>query len=322
MRKFLKFLTPVPLLLACITARAETILEYGETCAKAIEALPAFNCLDGEIIPITVDGGKTPVSYEPGMDCDRPSLLPLGNKDGQCVPFSRALLISDTTQAQITALCRQKTIRSADSPMFDEVDIVAHNPSTGDTCWFQATAKSPDGMDATRVPPPNEKTPPPGHVAAKDFWNSPAHVAEDDCGGCHDNDPFMYSPYIAQVWHQVPTNPFGWYKHIGEDFQWWEQPKSLTTRGNTCTGCHRIGAQFTCEQGMYEAAGAIPPKNGNDWANSYPNSHWMPPGNFHNEDAWNVIYQSAIQQLGTCCEDPDAPGCWVTPITGNPGAGS
>lgn len=322
MRKILTFVTLSLAMLASLPGKAETVLQYGETCAKAIEALPAFNCLDGEVIPITVDGGQTPIEYKPDMDCDRPSLLPLGNDDGQCVPYSRALLLSDTTTAQITALCRQKTIRSADSPMFDEVDIVAHNPSTGDTCWFQATAKSPEGMNVTRVPPPNEKTPPPGHVAAKDFWNAPEDVAKDGCGSCHDNDPFMYSPYIAQVWHQVPTDPFGWYKNIGEDFKGWEKPKSITTRGNTCTGCHRIGTQFTCSQGILEAAGEIPPKNGNAWANSYPNSHWMPPGNFHNLDAWNVIYKDSIKQLSTCCTDPDAQGCSVTPITGNENAGS
>ncbi|RED50824.1 hypothetical protein [Aestuariispira insulae] len=297
---------------------AEDIIDYGNQCAAAIAQIPAFNCLDGEIIPITV-GGKTPDSYFPGMDCDRPSLLPLGpESDGQCVPFSRALLISDDN-AQITALCRQKKIRTADSPYFDEIDIIAHDVVTGSTCWFQAEAKDANGFDATRVPPPNEVSPPPGHVSARAFWNSPEKTASADCGDCHDSDPFMYSPFIGQVWHQVPTDPFGWYANdIGEAFRKWAKPKSITTRGNTCIGCHRIGSEFTCRQGILESAGVIHPQNGDDWALDYPGSHWMPAGNFHSKEAWDTIYKKSVSDLASCCSNPDQPSCQLMPITGRP----
>ena len=318
MKHFLKIATAASLTLLAQTASAEDIIEYGEQCAKAIAPLPAFNCLDGEIIPITVDG-KEPERYFPGMDCDRPSLLPLGpDSDGQCVPFSRALLISDG-DSQITALCRQKKIRNQESPYFDEVDIIAHDVVSGSTCWFQAEAKDENGFDATRVPPPNEKTPPPGHISAMDFWNSPAKTASADCGHCHDSDPFMYSPFIGQVWQQVPTDPFGWYANdIGEAFQKWAKPSALASRGNTCVGCHRIGSEFTCKQGILESAGEIAPPNGDDWATSYPGSHWMPAGNFHSKAAWQTIYKQSVADLASCCDDPDQPMCQVTPITGRP----
>lgn len=309
------------LLLPTAVQAEETVLEYGQACADAIADVPAFNCMDGTVIPITVDG-ETPDKYTSGMDCDRPSLLPLGNKDGQCVPYSRALLLTDGN-AQITALCRQKKIRSEDSYYFDEVDLIAHSVKTGSTCWFQAEAKTDKGLDGRRVPPPNEKTPPEGHPSAMAFWNAPAKTASDNCGHCHDSDPFMYSPFIGQVWEEVPTDPFGWYANdIGEAFQKWAKPNALNTPGNTCTGCHRIGSEFTCNQGMFEAAGDIPPQNGDDWAKTYPGSHWMPPGNFHSESFWNITYRDAIDQLNTCCQNPDAPGCMVEPITGKPGTGS
>jgi hypothetical protein len=156
---------------------SQDIIAYGQMCATAIGEMPPFNCLDGVVIPITVGGGKTPAAYVANMACDRPSLLPLGEAaDGQCVPNSRVLNLS-RGDAQFAVLCRQKKIRPADSIYFDEVDIVAHSARDGSTCWFQAAGKNGQSLDTTRVPPPNEPVPPPGHVSARSFWNSPAQVA-------------------------------------------------------------------------------------------------------------------------------------------------
>lgn len=57
------------------TARAETLFEYGRQCAAQISEIPAFNCMAGEEIPITVDGKPVPAQPAPAT-CDRPSLLP------------------------------------------------------------------------------------------------------------------------------------------------------------------------------------------------------------------------------------------------------
>ncbi len=48
---------------------------YGRECAELIAEMPPFNCLDGEIVPITVNG-KTPETYTRHMRCDRPAYLP------------------------------------------------------------------------------------------------------------------------------------------------------------------------------------------------------------------------------------------------------
>lgn len=300
---------------------SQDIIAYGQMCAQAIREIPPFKCLDGVVIPITVNG-KTPSSYSPNMACDRPSLLPLGKEaDGQCVPNSRVLNLSQG-DAQFAVLCRQKKIRPADSIFFDEVDIVAHNVKDGSTCWFQASAKDEKGLDTTRVPPPNEEDPPPGQISARDFWNNPAQVAQvplkDRCGYCHDNDPFMYSPFIGQVWEHVPTDPFGWYKHIGVDFQGWKKPVSLSTRNNACVGCHRLGVEFTSGQATKEAVGLVPIKNANDWAEMYPASHFMPPGNFYSARQWNTIYSEAVKEILACYQKPTADGCLTVPITGKP----
>ncbi|MTI08355.1 hypothetical protein [Curvivirga aplysinae] len=300
------------------TAKAESqdIIEYGKMCAAAIKSIPAFDCMEGTVIPITVNG-KTPDRYYPDMDCDRPSLLNFGKgTDGQCTPFSRILNLSDGDR-QVSALCRRKFIRDEFSTEFDEIDIVAHNVSDGSTCWFQATPAEGQTIDGSDVPSPDGETDPLRIKLTRSIWNPPQEVAKDGCGNCHDNDPFMHSPYIGQVWDQVPTNPFGWYKHLGPDFKEWKHV-SISTRGNNCTSCHRLGTQFTGGQATEEAIGIFPIANANENARSYPLNHSMPVGNPYSLEQWKTIYQHSVDRITECHEDNNASGCIITPITGRP----
>ena len=54
---------------------AYDVVRYGRDCAKLIAEAPPFNCLDGDVVPITVDG-KTPETWTRHMTCDRPAYLP------------------------------------------------------------------------------------------------------------------------------------------------------------------------------------------------------------------------------------------------------
>jgi hypothetical protein len=176
----------------------QDLAAYGKMCAIAIRELPPFNCHDGVVIPITVNG-QTPTRYTPNMDCDRPSLLPLDNAQGECIPFSRVLDLS-VSDAQVAVLCRQKEIRSAKSRWFDEIDIVAHNADNGSTCWFQAQGQPGKPINGSNVPSPMTNKSKSDYQQAMALWNSPAKVHQDGCGYCHDNDPFMFSSFIGQVW--------------------------------------------------------------------------------------------------------------------------
>ena len=245
-------------------ARAETVAEYGEQCAVQVTPVPAFNCMAGEVIPITVDG-KVPERYTPGMSCDKPSLLPAkeNGAQGQCLPGTRALVLRDDATAQISAICRKKVVRDIDDPLFDEINVIAHNLKTGKTCWFTAKAAEPLGADrgidgrvvpspaASRREPPRHAvgSAPPANLpvpAADKVWLSPKAVATSKpaCMQCHDSSPFMYSPYIAQT-TQLPGDPFGRFlpKAVGRDFkQAWAHLSAygITTRGNTqnpCSNC-------------------------------------------------------------------------------------
>jgi len=292
----------------------QSVLQYGQMCAKLIGEIPPFDCNKGTIVPITVDG-KTPEKYTKGMTCDRPALLPY-DKDtfGQCTPYSKILNLSHD-KIQISAFCRRTYLRDPDSVMFDEVDIILHSKESGNTCWFHAQSKPGDskGFNASRVPPPNEKVPPRSKPAAANFWWPPAATAKKNCASCHDADPFMYSPWLGQVWHMVPTNPLGRYSNLGKDFAKW-QSNSISTRDNTCVGCHRIGNQASCSTYIPMATGQIIAPGSNGIAKSYPHSHWMPVNNDQSEAFWTKANVESVHKLMTCCKDPKNAMCAITPI--------
>ncbi len=302
----------IMLALASPAAAQQSFADYAARCAAQIAEIPPINCGDGVLIPITVNG-QTPAEYTRDMTCDRPGLLPNGEgSDGQCVPGSRVLDLSTETM-QITAMCRQKNIRSPiDALVFNEVDVVAHNPATGATCWFQAEAPEGASINGALVPSPNA----PG---AADFWNPVEDVLKADCGGCHDNDPIMYSPFIGQVWDHIATDPLGLYFQVAPEMGFARWPTmALRPRDNACLGCHRIGIQETCGQLLDKATGRTIPEGADAWASTFPGNTSMPPFHAQSLAAWNTFFQRSVDVLQSCCEDPQQPMCNLSPILGAP----
>ncbi|MFV0303121.1 MAG: hypothetical protein ACK5IP_20005 [Paracoccus sp. (in: a-proteobacteria)] len=280
---------------------------YADQCRASIGALPDFSCADGVPVPITRDGQPVPNPL-PGMECDRPSLLDNGpESDGQCIPHSRVLDLS-TEAMMVSVMCRQKIIRDAASLDYDEIDVIAHNPATGATCWFRAGGETGEVVSGRSVPSP---------TAAQDdsFWNAPETVAGVGCGTCHDNDPFMYSPFIGQVLSEIPAAPFGPYYHVGPEFGFDAWP-SLTfdLADNTCLSCHRIGTAETCGDLTGLMTGRSVPTDADQLARSYPLSHAMPPDFDQDIAAWTTIYGPAVDQIRSCCLDPDQAACRPTPL--------
>ncbi|HEY8879245.1 MAG TPA: hypothetical protein VIN03_16875 [Roseateles sp.] len=306
------------LLLLAGAAQAETLFEYGRQCAEQITEIPAFSCMAGEEIPITVDGKPVPADTAPPR-CDRPSLLPQADAQSQCVPGSRALVLRDDATAQVSAVCRKQVARPAGSPLFDEINVISHSLKNGKTCWFTAKAKAPlsptTGIDGRAVPSPSSLKRP--AVPADKVWQTPHQVAHSQpaCVNCHDSGPFMYSPYIAQT-TQLPGDPFGFYepKAIGEDFKKaWAKLHAfgITTRGNTCTACHRMGNMNSCQVAMKQSTGNAPQEGGDEWSKKFPQSHWMSPGNLHSKAQWDEQFSESLKKLAACCENPQGAGCRV-----------
>jgi hypothetical protein len=316
-----------------VAGDAEDIYQYGEKCAAEVTPVPAFSCMDPElsrVIPITVNGVIPPV-YTPNMTCDKPSLLPstTPGAQGQCLPGSRAVVLRDDATAQISAICRKELVRDINSALFDEINVVAHNLINGKTCWFTAKAGKPlrpnAGINGHAVPSPTAARGSGGRVtenkpfadvkplpAADQFWQSPAQVAGQVCVTCHDSGPYMYSPYIAQT-TQLPADSFGQYrpKAVGADFQQWPDAFGITTRGNTCTTCHRIGNMNSCNDGLKYATGQKKQPGSDAWSQDFPQSHWMSPGNLHSQFQWSQVFADSVSRLSACCVQPRADGCEV-----------
>ncbi len=296
-------------LLVAAPALADDAQDYAAACRAEVGDIPAFSCEDATIIPIIVDG-REPDNYHKDMTCDLPSLLNNGPaSDGQCVPWSRVLDLSDDTR-QVSIMCRQKKIRDTGSMEFDEIDIIAHNPDTGATCWFQKTPAAGETIDGRELPSPTE---------APEFYNDPHVVVEDGCGVCHDNDPFMYSPFMGQVWEHVPVNPFGPYYHVDAGLGFADWPTTqMQPRDSTCTGCHRIGVDQTCGQLTDWATAQVAPPGANARAMAYPLSHSMPPYHGLTLRAWEAINEQAVEIIGSCCTDPTQLMCNASPIRRDP----
>ncbi|MFM0367436.1 hypothetical protein [Paraburkholderia sediminicola] len=297
--------------------REQTLLEYGEQCAKEIGEIPPFNCNDGINIPITING-KSPARGDSPRLCDRPSLLhPTSEVEGQCLPYSKILNLS-RGNTQISAYCRRNKLRDDRDPVYDEVVIVQHHSGNGKTCWFLSQSHpGADGIDASRVPPPNEKSPPAGNIPAVEFWTTLARIAavRPTCISCHDAGPFIFSPYIGQVWDKVPTDPWGKYSSIGPAFSS-HRLNVISTPGNACIGCHRIGSEQSCEAYIGLSTGRLSAPGNDQLANSYPLNHWMPTANNMSHAQWDEANVKSVDALLSCCRDKahKDPNCTFTPI--------
>ena len=208
-------------------------------------------------------------------------------------------------------MCRQKKIRAAGSLDFDELDVVAHNPATGATCWFQAVGKGGKSVDGARVASP---------TAANTIWNDPKTTASNGCGLCHEAGPVMYSPFVGQVWKVVSVDPFGPYFHVDPahfGFEQW-QTLALYPRDNACISCHRIGVGETCRQLTRWMTGLDIPPGADEFARRYPLTHAMPPGLDQTLTSWTETYAVSVAEIMSCCQKPDQPSCNRMKITPPP----
>ena len=249
------------------------------------------------------------------------------------MPFSKILNLS-RGNTQISAYCRRDILRDDKDPHYDLVVVVMHHSGNGKTCWFASnppplpkskTAVPASGIDATRVPPPNERVAPAGHLTAVEFWKSPKDVAaskpgQPTCLQCHDAGPVIFSPYIGQVWDKVPTDPWGKYSSIGPAFSSYHL-WTMSTPGNTCIGCHRIGSEQSCTASYLRlSTGGKNAPGGNALANRYPLSHWMPTDNNMSKVQWDEANVASVNALLDCCADKShkRPNCTFTSMPGDP----
>jgi len=272
---------------------APSAAEYAKGCAAEMGKIQEFNCMTGTILPITVNGVD---SSSVVTACDKP--IQLGIPDStQCTPFARLLKL-DTGNANVLtlAICR-KYRASPTGPTdsgFQDIAVIQHNRATGNTCFFQ----SPVGkeQDGTTVPSPSTDA-----TSASPFWDPPEVVRGIHCTSCHDADPFIWSPYVAQVADVPKWDPLGkWNSNFLDLFG--DTVSTFKPAGNACASCHRIGSN-TCSTFVQEYTVLA------KMASTHPGEFWMPPNFTGSSDLWHKQNDTAMAQLARCCSDPSASEC-------------
>lgn len=302
-----------------VTADPYTVLGHAQECAVALGRVPGFSCADALEVPMPVGGAQLEDSaYSDGMRCDKPSML-----RGDCTPWSRVGYVQGETwggdpdpDVDWVYTCRRRNVSGGrDAPVYDDVAMIGHRKSTGETCFFQAFPYNA----VERAPSPLElpEDTPDGFPTVRDFWMQPADTANISCGPrCHDNDPWIHSPWIDQVRRTngrlvVPAidDPVNSpYTVVGTAFSWW-QLEQIKPDGNGCVSCHRMGLGGSCSTFTSYASGDPDWLPVTDHVQAFPLSHWMPPGASGSEDDWEATWRDSVAEILSCCNNPNATAC-------------
>jgi hypothetical protein len=184
------------------------------------------------------------------------------------------------------------------------------------------------------------------------LWLPPSATAWIGCGSCHDNGPFIRSPYLNQVtgpnalpgsddrsFNRDPQP----YAFVGEDFASWKAFK-VEVSGNECNSCHRLGVNnvksggardpgrgTALDFGIRATAPSETAKNGPTEAScgteqnpkpTCPSPIWMPPDPV--QVKFNKTHKDAAEAIHDCAalyhEDQPLPNLDICRITQFAGA--
>lgn len=302
MRTFLATIAVSLLLLAlpAVAGLPASRLAYAQSCAAEMGAIPAFNCMTGTVIPITVGGVAQNHAVD---DCDKPVQLGLAG-DSQCVPFSRFLRIDTKPDVETIVICRKYEANDdgANDPHFSDIAVIQHSRVTGNTCFFQSPLLA--DLDGTSVPSPQSNS-----SAASDFWDEPSSVRGIHCPACHDADPFIWSQYIDQVADTSNWNACGrWNSNFQDMFG---ATVKVFRPDNACLGCHHRFGDQVCAQG--DAGG------GHVSVAEVATKHWMPIGFSGSNADWTASWGDAVAEIHSCCSNPNQAKCKTAVADGSDG---
>lgn len=316
---------------------SDKVWEYADSCYSRLDLSDhddlkgPFDCRNGELLPVHVNGVKkdigepTAATDFPG-ECDYPAWLFASEE--HCYGHSRIQVLPTPSNPKIKAvlLCRHKKLWSDDATAFDDIAMIVHNRSNGETCWFQTDDFEPPAnyqRDGTSVPGP--KT-----VADHEFWMTPAATASVQCITCHDSGPWVNSRWMDNAINAAaPTmkDGKGAYKNSEPPFNTWKEPTFITVAragldngGQQCSRCHKIAAKdndfrkfATCTEWIGNSVGRrYPTRHAEGLSDitsatgeSVPVAFWMPVGHGHGNDAaaWKAQYDAHVDKVIECCEN-------------------
>jgi len=298
----------MPLLIALAglpdrAARADTLQDYVQQCDAAIGAtVPDFDCDAGTEVPVThpVAGPNNTVAQ-----CDRPNRL-----NRVCDPGSHFQVLTRTANVFTVGHCRKKGLPGTE---YGDIAVIQYNRNNGATCFYQALGTLPGKVMA------------PSKGAGAWPWITPSGTAGIGCAECHDNGPFIRSPYLNQVTgtnalpgsDDVSFNSTQPYAFVGGDFASWKAYR-VQVAGNECIGCHRLGANNISSGGTARdfAIRATSPSESSKNPPSADSPIWMPP--LPVQTAFNQMHANSAQQIHDCAQHvndnplPDSSTCRIT----------
>jgi hypothetical protein len=135
---------------------------------------------------------------------------------------------------------------------FDYIAMILYNTENGKSCWFSSPKndtngvelRSPNLIDGNNVPNPAD----PG---AEKFWQEPQKNAAFQCWRCHDNGPWMNSPWLYNQFSKLKNEPGNPDKYSfvatnpdsGFGFDQWPTPVYIANSNDACLRCHKIAAR-------------------------------------------------------------------------------
>ena len=304
---------------------------YGERCVEEMGEIPFFkklgdgsyetyNCLDSTEIPMTAtdaNGNVTKPQMGTLSKCDKPEYI-----YSLCEAGPRVAEKTNDQGTHWVLLCR-KSIGGLASDQYNDIAMIGHNPFTGKTCFFQNALYSK--TDGGHVPHPAD------HEKSQNLWSG-VHGGLGsgiECNHCHDNDPFIHSPWIDGA-KDAQGNPVIPKMGIDPDFaigandtpysivnlhgQNWRQEKQLVSaEANACLRCHRIGSGVWADQYLDRLQGTDTSWTSitTDVWNQPFHKYWMPTDvSFDTDAAWAASdFAKALQFIRKCGQTPNDPAC-------------
>ena len=208
--------------------------------AQLVEAelgpIPSFNCEDGVLIPIYVDGIEV-LADQPKNACDNSDLK------GDCLVVSRIGRIEGTNndgsprpEVVWVFFCRRGD---------NFAQMIGYKETTGKTTFPELKEEY---LPTNVYDQPNVETPIPSDPNYVDAWKGPGNIAAQGCNSCRTSDPFIHSRWLVGA--KMPNNPSesvlpevatpsSKYCVIGNKFSSWDL-KYIDIPGNSCLNCHRL----------------------------------------------------------------------------------
>jgi hypothetical protein len=309
---------------------------YSCKCKEALGALPTadeIKCSSGAEVKVyravpREGGGYDQVEVTDGnaKDCANPALLV-----NQCLPGSR-LGQFEKGGAIFKVICRRKAFHTgedlATDRHYEDIGIVGYNPQNGATCFWDDSDVPNGGRDGDALADLDLTSGDPAKLAAYTsvFYNTDG----ENCVTCHDNDPFMFSPFVRSVWKTSRRWSKGPYQRVHVDGVRPVAHKMLTSPAvRACTQCHRITDGETCNTwaldslGEHSRAAPYQTEARTESDETFPLPFWMPPDLADSLDDYHAQFDRAKATIKKCCKAGSAastPGCtWenipLTPAT-------